>query len=109
MGVAQTILQQLGGNKFLAMTGAKDLIADGNTLRMTLRKNKSKANRLWITYNKGKDSYTMKFFNYTPMRVSARTGIVTDENNEIIKEYGDVYFDQLQELFTSVTGMHTSL
>ena len=35
MKVADIILEQLGGNKFLAMTGAKNLLADGNTLRMT--------------------------------------------------------------------------
>ena len=35
MKVANTILEQLGGQKFLAMTGANHLVADGNTLRMT--------------------------------------------------------------------------
>lgn len=38
MTVANTILEQLGGSKFLAMTGAKNLLADGNTLLMTLPK-----------------------------------------------------------------------
>lgn len=109
MGVAQTILKQLGGNKFITMTGAKNLVADGNTLKMTLPRNRSKANTLWITYNRGKDSYKMEFLKFSDLRVNARTGKVTDEKFETIKKYGDVYFDQLQELFTSVTGMHTRL
>ena len=58
MKVADIILEQLGGNKFLAMTGAKNLLADGNTLRMTLPKNRSKANRLYITLDPD-DTYTM--------------------------------------------------
>lgn len=49
MKVADIILEQLGGSKFLAMTGANHLLSDGNTLRMNLPKNASKANRLWIT------------------------------------------------------------
>ena len=36
MTIANTILEQLGGNKFIAMTGAKNFVSDGNTLRMTL-------------------------------------------------------------------------
>ena len=31
MNIPNVILQQLGGNKFLAMTGAKNLVGDGNT------------------------------------------------------------------------------
>ena len=34
--VAHTILAQLGGNKFLAMTGARDLVRDDNSLQMRL-------------------------------------------------------------------------
>ena len=49
MKAANIILEQLGGNKFIAMTGAKNFVSDGNTLRMTLPKNRSKANRLYVT------------------------------------------------------------
>lgn len=30
MSVAETILQQLGGQRFTAMTGSKNYLADGN-------------------------------------------------------------------------------
>ena len=62
MSIAGTILEQLGGNKFIAMTGASHFVSDGNTLRMTLPKNGSKANRLYITLDEGTDTYTMHFF-----------------------------------------------
>lgn len=44
MRVADIILNQLGGNKFVVMTGSKNFVSDGNTLRMNLAKNCSKAN-----------------------------------------------------------------
>ena len=65
MKVANMILEQLGGQKFLAMTGANHLVADGNTLRMTLPKNASKANRLYITLD-ATDTYTMHFSSTPP-------------------------------------------
>lgn len=61
MKIANAILEQLGGNKFIAMTGAKNFVSDGNTLRMTLPKNRSKANRLYVTLD-ATDTYTMYFF-----------------------------------------------
>ena len=48
---AQFILRQLGGSRFIAKTGAKIFAYNGNTLGMTLPKNASKANRLYITVN----------------------------------------------------------
>ena len=112
MTVAQTILEQLGGNKFVVMTGAKNFVADGNTLRMTLPKNMSKANRLYITLD-ADDTYTMRFFKFTPskLKVDHKKGIAefTEEKTKEVKTYKGVYFDMLQELFTEVTGMYTHL
>ena len=108
MSVAQTILDQLGGGRFVAMTGSKNFVSDGNTLRMHLAKNASKANRLEITLN-GLDLYDMRFYRYTAPRYSTRGGEfrVYPEKVTEVKTYNDVYCDQLQELFTDVTGMYT--
>lgn len=108
MRVADVILEQLGGNKFLVMTGAKNLLADGNTLRMTLPKNMSKANRLWITLDPD-DTYTMYFFKFTAGRLSKKTWTFTDDKKVEIKKVSGIYLDQLQEIFTNVTGMYTHL
>ena len=72
MRVADIILEQLGGNKFLVMTGAKNLIADGDTLRMSLPKNMSGANKLEITLD-ATDTYTMRFYKYTAGRLNKKT------------------------------------
>lgn len=108
MTVANTILEQLGGNKFIAMTGAKNFLADGNTLRMTLPKNMSKANRLYITLE-ADDTYTMHFFKFTPGRLNKKTFEFTEDKVVEVRTIEGVYFDKLQELFTEVTGMYTHL
>ena len=108
MRVAETILQQLGGNRFVSMTGAKNFVADGNTLRMSLPRNVSKANRLYITLD-ASDTYTMRFFHYSPARLNRKTYAWSDDKVKEIKTLHDVYCDQLQEVFTAVTGMHTHL
>jgi len=112
MTIAQTILEQIGGNKFIAMTGASHFIDDGNTLRMNLAKNMSKANRLYITLDFD-DTYTMHFFYYRPVgwKVDHKKRAVT-KRPEIMKDVykiSGVYFDQLQDIFTQVTGMDTHL
>lgn len=97
MQVAQTILNQLGGNKFIVMTGSKNFVASENYLRMNLTKNKAKAKWLKITLN-GKDLYDMHFFT-----ADKECNITTKVKFE------DVYFDQLQSLFIKATGLYTSL
>lgn len=84
MEIANTILDQLGGNKFLAMTGANHLLADGNTLRMTLPKNNSRANRLYITLDPD-DTYTMRFFRFTPGRLNKKTFAWTEDKTQEVR------------------------
>ena len=106
--IARTILEQLGGNRFIAMTGSKDFVSDGNTLHMTLRKNQSPANRLDITLT-WDDLYNMRFFQYTPGRLNKKTLEWKSEKITEVKTFEGVTFDMLQDLFTEVTGMKTSL
>ena len=63
--IAKTILQQIGGRRFAAMTGSKDFIDMGNGLRMSLARNKTSANRLDIIYDAGLDLYNMRFYRRT--------------------------------------------
>jgi len=108
MTVANIIYNQLGGNKFVVMTGSKNFLEDGNTLRMALAKNASKANRLWITLE-ADDTYTMRFFKYTAPRFSTKTYTFSDEKITEVRTIKGVYCDMLQELFTEVTGLYTRL
>lgn len=107
MSVAHEILRQLGGSKFLVMTGAKP-VTDGNTLRLHLKKNMSKANRLYITLE-ADDTYTMRFFRYTAGRLDKKTLEWKEDKVVEIKTVEGVYCDMLQSIFTEVTGMYTHL
>lgn len=108
MKIAETILNQLGGNRFLVMTGANHLMSDRSTLRMNLPRNASKANRLWITLD-ASDTYTMRFFKYSAPRFNRRTLKWIEEKITEVAELTDVYADQLQTCFTKVTGMYTRM
>lgn len=106
--VTATILNQLGGRKFVAMTGSKNFTFEGISehnkninLRMDLSTNKSGANRLEI-HLMTDDTYTMKFYKLSfKNRCEA---VISKEQT-----FDGVYCDMLQSIFTQVTGMHTSL
>lgn len=108
MSVANTILQQMGGNKFIVMTGSKNFLSDGNTLRISLAKNISKANRLEVTLN-ADDTYTMRFYKYTAGRLNKKTFSFTEDKTTEVYTVNGIYWDMLQAVFTSVTGLYTHL
>ena len=96
--VANTIFAQLGGNRFVQMTGVKNLSASEDALTMHLPKNHSKAKylRIEITHN---DTYNMIFRR-------------EDKKNflfPIVAEFRDVFNNQIAQIFTDTTGLYTSL
>jgi len=99
--IAQTILQQIGGRRFTAMTGSRDFIDMGNGLRMSLARNKTSANRLDIIYDAGADLYNMRFYRRT---FSKKT---FESRTKDIAIHEGIYFDMLEEMFTMVTGLYT--
>ena len=99
--IAKTILQQIGGKRFTAMTGSRDFIDMGNGLRMSLARNKTSANRLDIIYDEGADLYNMRFYRRT---FSKKT---FECKTKDIAVHEGIYFDMLEEMFTMVTGLYT--
>ena len=97
MTVSKTILEQLGGNKFRVMTGAKGFLGFSNGLQMKIGRNSSNSNYLKITLN-SMDTYDMEFAKLTRMG-----------EKKSVTEYNNIYNDMLQEQFTAHTGMYTSL
>jgi hypothetical protein len=106
--IATEILRQLGGRKFITMTGAKKLgyhyyEKDGIVeLSFRIDRNATRVNTVRVHYVYSSDTYNMHF-NYEA--VTKDFTII----NQAIASYDGVYCDMLQGLFTSVTGMHTSL
>ena len=99
--IAKTILQQIGGKRFTAMTGSRDFIDMGNGLRMSLARNKTSANRLDIIYDAGLDLYNMRFYRRT---FSKKT---FESRTKDIETHEGIYCDMLEEMFTMVTGLYT--
>ena len=98
MNAAQVILQQLGGNKFRAMTGAKNLLCSSTMLQFDLpaRLAKSGINKVQVHLDDS-DTYTVKCFKLRGF------------NCPQVAEESMVYADCLQSTFTKLTGLDTSL
>lgn len=99
--VARTILEQLGGNKFIVMTGAKQFTAYDRALSFKIGRNSKSINHITVRLN-GSDLYDVEF---RRTRNSRKSGY----QSKIVAEHKDIYFDQLQEIFTQETGMYTRL
>ena len=96
MQIANTILAQLGGNRFLAMTGATNLLGGENSLQFKIGRNDAKVTHVRITLN-ASDLYDVEFFN------------VRGLNRKSLGALDGVYADQLAEVFTRKTGLVVAL
>ena len=102
MIVAKTILAQLGGNRFVRMTGARHLSAHSNDLSFRLPSGgftRSGINFVRITLTP-MDVYKVAFF---------KLGRAPRRDVTLISEHDDIYAEDLQKLFTRETGLQTSL
>lgn len=96
--IAQTILDQLGGRKFMAMTGVKQFLGDTDSITFgwPSTATKNKANKCRITLN-SLDLYDLEFFR---IRGGDCKEVGSDQN---------VYAEDLQRVFTAATGLQTHL
>lgn len=92
----RTLLQQLGGNRFIAMTGANTFIRGDNYVSFRIPRAKDGINYVKITLN-SKDLYDMEF------------GMIRTPKYFKRETVNDVYSEQLQEVFTEKTGLYTRL
>lgn len=93
--IAETILQQLGGNPFIAMTGAKTFVAIEEGLQFKIGRNMRRANTVRVVLDRGTDTYSIEFWQCTKHR-------------DLIRESRQgVHAEELQRVFTAVTGMDT--
>lgn len=96
MTTANMILETLGGNKFLAMTGAKNLVCGENMLMFAIPKNQSRGNKMRITMD-ATDTYTVEVFKIRGCECAK------------LAEREMVYAESLRNVFTTLTGMETAL
>jgi hypothetical protein len=98
MTIANTILSQLGGHRFIMMTGARGFVASSDSLsfRIPGTMTRSRINAVRITLDPS-DTYTVVFM--------AIRGTTIKEASR----HEDVYCDSLCELFRNVTGLETRM
>jgi hypothetical protein len=100
LGVANTILEQLGGRKFIAMTGARNILGDGNSVSFRLPGAggfcKNGINYVKITLDPS-NTYAVQFSRIRGRQVKS------------VDVVSDIYADALRDIFTSVTGLAVSL
>lgn len=92
--IAKTILSQLGGNKFIVMTGAKNCQDHGRALSFRVPATVTTGtgiNYVKITLEPS-DTYTIEF------------GRVHGSKYRVIATRENIYADMLRDTFTDVTG-----
>lgn len=98
LDTAKTILEQLGGNRFLAMTGARDLTGSNDSLTFKIGKGAKRGiNAVRVTLDPT-DTYTVEFIK-----------IGRGWNVSTLETVGMVYGDSLRAVFTEHTGFLVSL
>jgi len=96
MKLANTILNQLGGNTFITMTGAKNLFGDRFCLSFRVMKNSSGITHVQIRVN-SVDLYDLIFYKMWGTKIKA------------VETIDNVGVENLKAVFTDKTGLDTSL
>jgi|ERR1017187_2320442 hypothetical protein len=94
--VANTILQQLGGAQFAALTGAKQFVAGDMFLQFSIPTSNDGINKVRITLDP-RDTYTVEFW------------AIRKAWFKQISSHSDVYCDMLQDVFEHATGLYVTL
>jgi hypothetical protein len=95
--IANNILAQLGGNKFLAMYGVKSMVYGENSLMFAIGRGAlNKANKVRVTLDVD-DVYTVEFFSVRGINCISKG------------KYTNVYADNLRQVMKTATGFDTSL
>lgn len=92
--IATTIIDQLGGKRFIFMTGVRNLINTGNGVIMQLPRNASGAKYFKVTLNAW-DLYDVEFYSVRGVDIKVK------------RELSGVYADQLDSIFENTTGLFT--
>lgn len=107
MTVTSTILDQLGGNKFMVMTGASHPVKLENGIEFNLPRAKNGANRFKIVLTRG-DLYDITFSKSLPLRMDLKSGELKGGLKEI-EVIRSVFVSDLRSIFENRTGLLTSL
>lgn len=92
---AGVLIKQLGGSRFIAMTGAKDFVVGPKGATFKIGRNAKSISH--VRFDLENDLYNVEFL------------LVRGTNIRVKSYFKHVYFDQLRDLFEKETGLRTSL
>ena len=92
---AAEMLKQLGGGRFIAMTGAKDFVVGPKGASFKIGRNSKSISHVRIDLKN--DLYNMEFIRIRGTKIT------------VVKKLQGIYYDQLREMFELYTGLRTSL
>lgn len=93
---ANTIIDQLGGNRFVMMTGSKAFVSTGDGVQFKVGRNSRSVNFCRVTLTPA-DLYDVEY------------GFLRAGSLNVRAKSQGLYADQLQEDFTRHTGLYTRL
>ena len=93
---SEEALRHLGGNRFMSMTGAKNVVGLDDGIQFSIPRSKDKINKVRITVSPN-DTYKVEFFN------------IRGANVKTIKEASNIHSTDLAKVFTATTGLDTKL
>lgn len=93
---SKTILDQLGGRRFIMMTGAKNFLTDGSDLTFSIPSARNGINRVQIKLNE-LDLYDIEFGRYQSLNYRTKAVLT------------NISCSALRETFTAHTGLYTAL
>ena len=91
--IANTIISQFG-KSFPLLVGMKNPVAIEQGVQFNISKAKQGINKVVITLN-GRDTYDLNFWR------------ITTKATKEITAAGDIYNDQLGDVFENITGLYT--
>jgi hypothetical protein len=95
---AEIIMQQLGGSRFAAMTGARDIgFMSSGAVTFKIGRNPRGMTHCKVSLDRSRDLYTMTFYSGRALKI------------RVAAQVEGVYADQLAEVFTLHTDLLTSL
>jgi hypothetical protein len=96
--VANEILRQFGGSRFVAMTGARQFVGSADSLRFRIPMKTRDGSNVVVVTLLPSDEYRFETYSCRGSKITPKTTI----------ESG-VFCDTLRETFERVTGLYTSL
>jgi len=96
---ADETLHQLGGRRFVSMTGAKNIVGLEDGLQFSIPRSKDKINKVRVTLDPN-DTYKIEFYSIQRRKLAG-------DDVKRVAQYDMIYAKDLAKVFKDTTGLET--